>query len=81
MAKLIIPVYQWIPCSYQMPKGNGEEIPCLVTCREYDIFNGRYGEKKVRIISYSTKNKEWNTKSDIKVEAWMLCPPVYNGYR
>lgn len=79
MAKLIIPVYQWIPCSCQMPKGNEEEIPCLVTCREYDFFNGRYGEKEVRIISYSTKNKEWNTKSDIKVEAWMLCPPVYNG--
>ena len=34
---------------------------------------------KIRILSYSTKFNEWNTKSDIIVEAWMNLPNLYQG--
>lgn len=69
----------WIPCSVQLPSGENNEIPCLVTCREWNIFTGKWGDKEIRILSYSTKFNEWNTKSDIIVEAWMNLPNLYQG--
>lgn len=69
----------WIPCNVKMPDGVEDEIRCLVTCREWNILDGKWSEKEVRILSYSTKRNEWNTKSDIKVEAWMPLPPTYQA--
>lgn len=68
----------WIPCDDRLPNGEITEILCLVTCREWDIFIGAWGRKEIRIISYSTKYNEWNTKSDIKIEAWMYLPKPYD---
>lgn len=59
----------WIPCNVKMPNGVEIEIHCLITCQEWNIFDGKWSEKEVRILSYSTHRNEWNTKSDIKVEA------------
>ncbi len=67
----------WIPCSDRLPSGDDSEIECLVTCREWDVFDGSWGEKEIRILSYSVQFKEWNTKADIKVEAWMYLPIPY----
>ena len=67
----------WIPCSDRLPNGNEAEIPCLVTCRERDLFSGRYGEKEVQILSFSIKDIDWNTKADIIVEAWTPLPKPY----
>lgn len=66
----------WIPCSEKMPTGDQNEIWCLVTCREWDIFGG-YGNSKVRVLSYMPKSKLWNVKSMLKVEAWMPLPEPY----
>lgn len=68
---------KWIACDDELPFGIKNEIECLVTCREWNIFEGRWGEKEIRILSYSVQYKEWNTKSDIKVEAWMYLPMPY----
>ena len=67
----------WNTCNEGLPTGEIAEIPCLVTCQEWDIFNGDWGRKEIRIISYSTKLNEWNTKSDLKIEAWMYLPKPY----
>mgnify|MGYP003196931292 CR=1 FL=1 len=69
----------WIPCNIQMPIGDGDEIQCLVTCREWDIFQGKWGELQVCILSYSLKMKMWNTKSDVEVFAWMPLPSPFVG--
>ena len=78
MAKMTIPITVWFPCSEILPNVEAE-TPFLVTCREWDIFENMWGRKEVRIISYSPKAKSWNTKSDIKVEAWLPLPEVYNS--
>lgn len=65
----------WKP--YNVPTGTEKNIPCLVTCREWDIFKGCWGEKEVRVLTYSTQENQWNTKADIKVEAWMYLPKTY----
>lgn len=67
----------WIPCTDRLPNGNSIDVSCLVTCREWDLFSGSWGEKEIRILSFSIKKNEWNTKSDIKVEAWMPLPKTY----
>lgn len=76
MAKLIIPVFPWIPCDKKLPDVI-RETPCLVSCKEWDIFENQYGESEIRIVSYNPKEKSWNTKSDIKIEAWMPLPKPY----
>lgn len=65
---------KWIPCSERLPEGDECVITCLVTCRERDFFNGKYGEKEVHILDYLTTIKDWNVKADIKVEAWLPLP-------
>ncbi|MDE6088845.1 MAG: DUF551 domain-containing protein [Oscillospiraceae bacterium] len=70
---------EWIPCSSRMPYGIADEIQCLVTCKEWNIFDGKWEESKVRILSYSPKLSMWNTKSNIKVEAWMPLPKPYSN--
>ena len=66
---------KWI--TNDLPKGTEIDIPCLVTCREWDIFGNCWGEKEIRILSYSTLIGQWNTKADIKIEAWMPLPKPY----
>ena len=69
---------KWIPCDEALPKGNsGELIPCLVTCRDWDVFKGCYGNKYAQVIDFNIKHGVWNTKSMIKIEAWMLIPKLY----
>lgn len=68
----------WIPCEEFLPEGNDNEIPCLVTCREWDIFDGCWGKTEIRIISFIKKNKTWNTKSDVIIDAWMYLPSPYS---
>ena len=65
---------KWIPCDKELPNGEKDEIACLVTCQEWDIFQGKWGDKEVQILSYSTSYKQWNTKSDIRVLAWSILP-------
>lgn len=65
--------FLWIPCCDKLPDENKD---CLVTLREWDIFNGEWGEKEIRIMSYSKKDG-WNTKSDIVIEAWVYLPKPY----
>lgn len=64
----------WIPCDNELPNGAEYEVACLVTCQEWDLFDGKWGDKEVRILSYSIKKEQWNTKSDIRVLAWMPLP-------
>lgn len=64
----------WIPCDNELPNGAEDEVVCLVTCQEWDLFDGKWGDKEVRILSYSIKKEQWNTKSDIRVLAWMPLP-------
>ena len=45
--------------------------------QEWDIFQGKWGDKEVQILSYSTSYKQWNTKSDIRVLAWSILPKPY----
>ena len=68
---------KWIPCDKELPNGETDEIACLVTCEEWDIFQGKWGDKEVQILSYSTSYKQWNTKSDIRVLAWSILPKPY----
>jgi hypothetical protein len=68
---------KWIPCDKELPTGKNNEIFCLVTCQEWDIFDSIWGEKEIRVLSYSTIAKQWNTKSDIKVLAWLPLPKPY----
>ena len=68
----------WIPCEDKLPDGS-EEIACLVTCQEWDTFENKWSNKEIRIVSYSTIAKQWNTKSDIRVLAWMLLPLPYEN--
>lgn len=67
----------WIPCQDSLPESKESVISCLVTCREWDIFNSCWGKKEIRIISFFTSTKSWNTKSDIRIEAWMYLPNPY----
>jgi hypothetical protein len=67
----------WIPCNKELPKGLEDEIACLVTCQEWDIFNNKWGSKEIRILSYSTIARQWNTKSDVRVIAWARLPTPY----
>lgn len=69
---------EWIPCNKGMPDGTDDEIQCLVTCKEWNIFDAKWEQNEVRILSYSPKLGIWNTKSSIKVEAWMPLPEPYN---
>ena len=71
--------FNWIPCEESLPEGNDNEIPCLVTCSEWDIFDGYWGKKELRIISFITSTKTWNTKSAsvVRVDAWMYLPDPY----
>ena len=69
---------EWIPCDEDLPKGENCEIPCLVTCQEWDIFESRWKKSEIRVVSYSTKFNQWNTKSDIRIIAWMYLPSPYN---
>ena len=64
----------WIPCDNELPNGAEDEVACLVTCQELDLFDCIWGDKEVRILSYSIKKEQWNTKSDIRVLAWMPLP-------
>ena len=69
----------WIPCDVKLPNGSEIEIACLVTCQEWDIFDSKWSNKEIRILSYSTIAKQWNTKSDIRVIAWMPLPKPYEN--
>lgn len=69
----------WIPCNNELPNGAEDEVACLVTCQEWDLFDGKWGDKEVRILSYSIKREQWNTKSDIRVLAWMPLPIPYES--
>ena len=71
--------FNWIPCEESLPEGNDNEIPCLVTCSEWDIFDDCWGEKELRIISFITSTKTWNTKSDVRIDAWMYLPDPYGS--
>lgn len=67
----------WIPCEKELPDVTEDEVVCLVTCQEWDLFDSKWGNKEVRVLSYSIKNEKWNTKSDIRVLAWMPLPLPY----
>lgn len=71
--------FNWIPCEESLPEGNDNEIPCLVTCSEWDIFDGCWGKKELRIISFITSTKTWNTKSAVRIDAWMYLPDPYGS--
>ena len=71
--------FNWIPCEESLPEGNDNEIPCLVTCSEWDIFDGCWGKKELRIISFITSIKTWNTKSAVRIDAWMYLPNPYGS--
>ncbi len=75
----IIDSIKWIPCDKELPNKTGDEIVCLVTCQEWDIFDSTWGNKEIRILSYSTITEQWNTKSDIRVLAWMPLPEPYEN--
>lgn len=75
--KKTVPVSAWFPCDKVIPDVK-QETSFLVTCREWNIFEGTWGEREIRIVSYSPKAKAWNTKSDIKIEAWLPLPEIYN---
>ena len=68
---------EWIPCSERMPDGDKNEIYCLVTCREWDMFEDDWGNVKIKILSYLPKAKIWNIKTPVDVKAWMLLPEPY----
>lgn len=70
-------LFEWIPCAVRLPESIEEEILCLVTCKEWNIFTGNWGRKEVRILSYSTILHDWNIKSNIKVEAWVYLPEPF----
>ena len=55
----------WIPCDNELPNGAEDEVACLVTCQEWDLFDGKWGDKEVRILSYSIKR-------DFKVELFKI---------
>ena len=67
---------KWISCNDELPIN---DKPCLVTCREFNIFSGKYGEKEIQILSFSVKDHKWNTKADILVEAWCYLPELYES--
>ena len=69
--------FNWTPCKESLPEGKDNEVSCLVTCREWNIFDGCWGEKEIRIISFATNAKMWNTKSDVNIDAWMYLPNPY----
>lgn len=71
--------FNWIPCEESLPEGNDNEIPCLVTCSEWDIFDGCWGKKELKIMSFITSTKTWNTKSDVRIDAWMYLPNPYGS--
>ena len=48
----------WIPCDNELPNGAEDEVACLVTCQEWDLFDGKWGDKEVRILSYSIKKHQ-----------------------
>ena len=66
----------WIPCSERMPDGENE-IYCLVTCQEWDMFYGDWGKPHLKILSYLPAYGIWNIKTHIKVSAWMPLPEIY----
>lgn len=68
---------EWISCDDYLPTGIEDEILCLVTCKEWDIFNNKWGSREIRIVNYSTIKKQWNTKSDVCVLAWIKLPEPY----
>jgi len=70
----------WNLCSEKMPVGSGNEVLCLVICREWDIFERHWGREELRILAYNFNHSDWNTKSDIKVEAWMYTSPLIGEY-
>lgn len=48
---------QWIPCSERLPESEEPEVLCLVTYQDYDVFEGKYGYRKLGIMSYLMKHK------------------------
>lgn len=68
---------KWIPVAERLPDGSANEIFCLVTCREWNVIVGQWGRDSVRILSYFPKEKMWNTKAMIEVNAWMPLPDPY----
>ena len=67
----------WIPCHERLPESTKPEVLCLVTYQDYDIFEGKWGCRKLGIMSYLTKQEIWNTKALINVLAWMPLPELY----
>ena len=65
---------EWIDCKSRLPDSIS---PYLVSYRQWNIFEHRYNEREIRILMYIPKYKMWNTKSPIKVEAWMPLPEPY----
>ena len=68
---------EWIPCRKNLPESEEPEVLCLVTYQEYDVSEGKYGCRKLGIMSYLTKQEIWNTKALISVLAWMPLPELY----
>lgn len=66
----------WIPCDLELPTGS-DEVMCLVTCRQWNIFMNEWGDKEVKIMAYSVTSNCWNTKGNIEVEAWIPLPKPY----
>ena len=66
----------WISCSERMPDNT---VPCLVYYREYDVFDGKYRDPDVMILSYIPDAKIWNIKSPVKVSHWMPLPEPPGG--
>ena len=70
------PEQKWISCSERMPDNT---VPCLVYYREYDVFDGKYRDPDVMILSYIPDAKIWNIKSPVKVSHWMPLPEPPGG--
>lgn len=71
----------WNLCSDKMPVGSGNEVSCLVICREWDIFERHWSREELRILAYNLNHSCWNTKSDIQVKAWMYTSPLIAQYK
>ena len=68
---------EWIPCSERMPDGDKNEIYCLVTCREWDMFEDALSSTvHFRVLQYLPDVGCWNVKTPVQVLAWMPIPEL-----
>ncbi len=67
----------WIPCHEHLTESTELEILCLVTYQDYNVSEGKWGYRKLGIMSYLTKYRIWNTKALTNVLAWIPSPDPY----